>query len=66
MFYDKYVNIKEIKSEIKNGFYIYLRPKPLNNIIEKYSKKIFVLDTSGKEGEIHSTKIKSHNNKYQQ
>ncbi len=48
------------------ALYLFTTKTTINNIIEKYSKKIFVLDTSGKEGEIHSTKIKSHNNKYQQ
>lgn len=69
MFDDKYLDVCEIKSKIKKGFYIYLRTMPLKNIIENYNKKILILDTSGDEGEINSTKqinlaIKTHNNKY--
>lgn len=65
-FGENYFNLKDIKAERKRGFYLYLKEKPLIEILKYYKYKILILDFSGIEDRINSTRkinniINEHN-----
>lgn len=65
-FGEKYFDVKEIKNEKRKGFYVYLKEKPLLEILKYYKNEIKIL---GIENQINSTRkintiITEHNKKY--
>lgn len=56
MFGKEYFQGKKIKKEIRSGFYVYLKEKPLIEILKYYDKKLLVLDENNiLEGKLRST-----------
>lgn len=67
VFGQEYLFGKDLKKQIRYGFWVYLKKKPLNEILKYYNKKIKILsDSENAWGSINSTKkinaiIQKHN-----
>ena len=67
LFGKEYFQGNKIKKETRSGFYVYLKEKPIIEILKYYDKKIQVLDENNLlEGKLRSTKkinsiINEHN-----
>lgn len=67
LFGKEYFQGEKIKKEIRSGFYVYLKEKPIIEILKYYDKKLLVLDENNiLEGRLRSTRkinniINEHN-----
>jgi hypothetical protein len=71
VFGEQYLYKDELKSQIRKGFYVYLREKSIGEILKNYKRKILILDVLGKnEDELKTNQyiksiINMHNKHFQ-